>query len=66
MVQTTTQEEEDFVGCRWRSKGGQQLNIEGKVTCTSVQREVALSSISPKEEREMIELFHIKISTKEN
>jgi hypothetical protein len=36
-------------------------NIEYKVTYTSMQREVTLSSISAKEEREMIELFHINI-----
>jgi hypothetical protein len=39
-------------------------NIEGKVTCTLVQRHVALSSISPKKERDIIELFHIKIHPK--
>jgi hypothetical protein len=41
------------------------LDIEGKLTCTSVQRGVALSSISPKEEREMIELFHNNIKLKQ-
>jgi hypothetical protein len=39
-------------------------NIEGTVTCTSIQREVALSRINPNEEIEITELFHIKIQLK--
>jgi hypothetical protein len=40
-------------------------NLHGKISCTIVQKEVSLVSYSPKEEKEMIELFHIKIHMKQ-
>lgn len=40
-------------------------NMEGKVTCTLVQREVDLSSISAMEERDMTKVF-LYDSTKAN
>jgi hypothetical protein len=36
-------------------------NVDEKIVCTSVQKEVNLSSLHPQEEKEMTKLFHIKI-----
>jgi len=39
-------------------------NINEKIVCTSVQKEVNLSSLQQHEEKEMTKLFHIKIQVK--
>jgi hypothetical protein len=45
--------------------GDQRVDNNSYVKCnmpyTLLQREIALSSVNPKEEREMIELFNINI-----
>jgi hypothetical protein len=40
-------------------------NVDENIVYTIVQKEVNLSSLHPKEEKEMTKLFHIKISDKE-
>jgi len=40
------------------------LDVDEKIICTSVQKEVNLSSLQQQEEKEMTKLFHIKIQVK--
>jgi hypothetical protein len=40
------------------------LDVDENIVCTSVQKEVNLSSLHHKEEKEMKKLFHIKIQVK--
>ena len=39
-------------------------NMDEKIVCTSVQKEVNLSSLQQQKEKEMTKLFHIKIHVK--
>ena len=39
-------------------------DVDEKIVCTSVQKEVNLSSLQQQEEKEMTKLFHIKIQVK--
>lgn len=39
-------------------------DVDEKIVCTSVQKEVSLSSLQQQEEKEMTKLFHIKIQVK--
>ena len=36
-------------------------DVDEKIVCTSVQKEVNLSSLQQQEEKEMTKLFHVKI-----
>ena len=38
--------------------------MDGRIVCTSLQKEVNLSSLYHQEEKEMTNLFHIKIQVK--
>jgi hypothetical protein len=41
-------------------------NASEKIVCTTMQKEVTLSSLQNKEEKEMKRLFHINIKIKKN
>lgn len=41
-------------------------DLEGKVSCTTLQKEVTLVGCSHKEEKEMTELVYIKIHMKQS
>ena len=49
----------DYYGCR--GKGGHDTsNLEGKMSCNTLQREESMVGFSNKEDKDMTKLFNIK------
>jgi hypothetical protein len=55
------QKENNLLAIDLRNQVESSLDVDENIVCTSVQKEVKLSILHHKEEKEMPNLFHIKI-----
>jgi hypothetical protein len=56
--------EEEYASCGFKQQGRKLLKLDKKIVHTTMQKEVNLSNLHPKENKELTKLFHIKIQIK--